>query len=124
MRILFMDDDEQRHKLFEKLVSAYKPGWEVTYAFTSQQAEDACRVHRFDIAFLDHDMGRESDHNGSMFATEILSSDRHYLPERVVVHSSNPDGANNMVSKFRSAGIPSCWTMLYEVDREIRAGEL
>jgi CheY-like chemotaxis protein len=124
MRILFLDDDEQRHKLFRRVTEAFKPAWDVVYAWTSQEAEEACTFFKFDIAFLDHDLGEESIHNGSMFATEILSGAQYLHPKLVIVHSSNPEGAANMVSKFRSCDIKARWHMAHEVDRMIRSNEL
>lgn len=117
MRILVLDDDDERHAAFRKYL---EPEHEVYHTFTVEQTVNALIGEPvFDVAFLDHDL---NDHqykstqsggygnvslNGfdvASFIARILSKDKR--PKRVVVHSWNPDGAKMMHGVIAESGIP------------------
>jgi CheY-like chemotaxis protein len=104
MHILVIDDDDTNDRIpwFLQLESV---GFLVSSARTSADALDmlAAGTH-FDLVCFDHDLG-EGSKNGSQIASEILNhADHYYVPRAVLVHSMNPEGAQNIASKFHSYG--------------------
>lgn len=122
--IIFIDDDKKRHKAFKDVVRVHTVDWLVHYVERSQLAIEMFRLTPYHIAFFDHDLGDASTLNGSMLATEVLSNPELCKPKRVIVHSSNPSGAANIVSKFRSEEIPVQWLLFDTVLRAIKAGPI
>lgn len=103
MRVLVVDDDPRRHAFFDQ---AYL-GDEVVHAYGYYEATDALtKGSKFEVVQLDHDLGdlRKPDtitemygnleltgyHVAHFMATELEFKLR---PDRVIVHSVNPDGA-------------------------------
>lgn len=119
MRILVLDDDENRHDYFARELALL--GQEVVHTWTYDQCVDALtNQDRFDVVFLDHDL---NDHGvksvmvgGSLYGgiQELDGRDVAYYmaqrldkdkrPGQVVVHSWNPDGAREMVQILRDDG--------------------
>ena len=106
MRILVVDDEQARHNYF---IQAYA-GHQVAHAYGYYEAVDALdKGPKFDIVQLDHDLGdhRTPDHMVEMYgryeltgwhvahhmATEMSCDMR---PDKVIVHSVNPDGARSI----------------------------
>ena len=109
MRILFLDDDKQRHASY-RLISI---GDEVDHAWS---AEEAIRMldsgERYDYATLDHDLDEYAqmgqtprDPTGQAVALHIASMPLEKRPKRVNVHSFNPVGAKRMVETLHEAGV-------------------
>ena len=124
MRILILDDDENRHRAF---IGALR-GHSLTHAWTSQEANHHLHdpAHDgFDVVFLDHDLGEFGEHSagtGLHVAHEVagLSEDRR--PTLTVVHSHNPDGAAEMMRVLYRAGLnaqrePFCEHLLTRLSR-------
>lgn len=102
MRVLVIDDSTSRLNWFQDVLEAM--GHDVRTASDPQAALDQFHETSFDLAFFDHDLGSEP--NGSQIAGQILRSSKFRPPRSVWIHSSNVVGADNIASKFRSAGIP------------------
>lgn len=104
LHILVIDDeDDQRLVWFRKTFG--EMGHRVQTAQTAAAAMDLFREFKFDLAFFDHDLGET--YGGSDIAGKVLNDpDTYQYPGAVWVHSMNPDGALNIASKFRSAGVP------------------
>lgn len=109
-RILFLDDDEERHRGFSQMTI----GNVVDHVYTARQAIEALEKNpQYDYVYLDHDldymatMGREPlEETGQVVADHIaekLSKDKH--PKHVVVHSYNRPGAARMGRKIKEAGL-------------------
>jgi CheY-like chemotaxis protein len=102
MRILFLDDDPERHALFNQALdmSMQEQVWAV---YDVAGAIDALEEGSpFDIAFLDHDLdGRiyvqESEGTGTEVAQHITTLEPADRPGLIVVHSFNPAGASRML---------------------------
>lgn len=110
--ILVIDDDvvgvddlePPRQLWFAERLAAL--GHTVTAAHSSAEACRLLRERSFDLAFFDHDLGEDA--TGSTIAGQILRQPEDYrCPSAVWVHSHNPIGAENIASKFRSAGVPT-----------------
>lgn len=110
-RILFLDDDHSRHLY----ASEYFIGHDAYHAYTVAEAVFYLKnVERFDLAFLDHDLGGEQMFpSGPGTGTEVAEFISHMgeedRPKVVVVHSYSPAGAKRMVEVLRGVGIPSTW---------------
>lgn len=108
MKILFFDDDAQRHDLFLASLQQPRSDAETYHAYSIRQAWgilDANRLEPFDYAFLDHDMGPmfETDpwktgEAVARFIAGLVPSER---PRKIVLHSFNPDGARRMAVTLR-----------------------
>lgn len=109
MKILFLDDNPQRHHKFKKATV----GLDVTYAWTSDEAIKFLGETVFDQVSLDHDLeeklnmelpgqGKGSGYDVAMF---IASLPKERQPKLAVVHSFNPEGARRMCVVLNKAGI-------------------
>ena len=86
-KILFIDDEEVRHKLMSKKYY----GHNITYVKTAKEAFKALKNDTFDVIFLDHDLG--TDKTGADIAERIKKMK---IKSQVIVHSLNPVGAKNI----------------------------
>jgi CheY-like chemotaxis protein len=104
LHILVIDDeDDPRLIWFRQTLGDM--GHRVHTAQTADAALDLFREFQFDLAFFDHDLGGR--YGGSDIASRVLNDpDTYQCPKSVWVHSMNTQGAQNIASKFRSAGIP------------------
>ncbi len=107
-RFLFLDDNPKRHDHFKTL----SVGCDVTYVWTAEECMSALSNEKsFDCVFLDHDLGgrefvKEIEGSGSevaLFIRDDLEKD-HY-PDKIIVHSWNPEGAKRMISYIGPTGI-------------------
>ena len=103
MRILFLDDDHER------LVAAKRhfPGQELILVETAKQAIDAIdSMPRFDLIHLDHDLGGiflpSDEKSGYHVACHIANLPKSKLPDNIIVHSYNPDGAKRMLAALKN----------------------
>lgn len=103
-KFLFLDDTPERHEHFDKLCQNLDV--EVWHAWNVRQAIDRLRKVRFDTVWLDHDLeDTDRDNTGFVVAKFIaihLGVDRQ--PENVIIHSWNPDGAQDMANILRDNG--------------------
>lgn len=105
MKVLFLDDDPNRRRIARE----HFIGHELSEAETAKQAIDMLdKYSPFDLVHLDHDLGGEvfvpSDEvSGFAVAQHICSMEKAKRPRRIVVHSFNPVGANNMMHILRNS---------------------
>ncbi len=112
-RILFLDDNPERHAAFDLLVLGDD---EVTHVRTA----DECRAallgsEPFDQVWLDHDLGDFSaagveGHYAAEDGSSLAEWFRLHLPperypDRVLIHSWNPDGARRMGRLIAETGV-------------------
>jgi NAD+-processing family protein with receiver domain len=112
VRILFLDDDPKRHELFARAHIGHQVTfvWGVFDAVRALGASE-CAGEPFDYACLDHDLGghqmvESGEATGYEVAQHIAFMTTEARPRRVVVHSFNPVGAQNMVRLLADAGVP------------------
>lgn len=107
MKILVLDDDDNRHRGFDRILQ----GRQVLHAYTASQAILALENDGpFSLVCLDHDLDLVSllkDPGCGMDVAEYLRLhlDRSKYPARVLVHSWNEPAAERMVAAIREAGI-------------------
>jgi DNA-binding NarL/FixJ family response regulator len=97
MRVLFLDDEELRHRA----VKRFNPRF--THTYTARQAIEALAASRYEVCFLDHDLGGpETGHDVARWLAQQEPTNR---PSRVFVHSMNPVGVARMVRTLTDAGV-------------------
>jgi hypothetical protein len=117
MKILFLDDEEMRHRLVRRHTMRF------THVHTAQQAIEAMQAQRFDVVFLDHDLAPShyvslqqaqagvwgSELGGQPTGYEVVrwmvKQDPATVPAHTIIHSMNPAGADRMVSALHQAGL-------------------
>lgn len=126
MKILVLDDNEQRHESFAQRFSR---DCDVTHVRTVTEALEALRDKSYDLVYLDHDLEdyQQSGMYGSSVELTGLDVARFIArmpevvgqpPTRVVVHSWNPAGARAMVSTLREAGIPTTYEPFQDIIKQ------
>lgn len=100
MKILFLDDDKNRHATFRM----NNIGLDITYVWTADEAIEAFKKEVFDEVSLDHDLawqknmqlpdaGEGSGYDVAIFISKLPKEKR---PKMVIIHSLNPAGAHRM----------------------------
>lgn len=112
MRILFFDDDPQRHKEFRRLCRAAGLDAavldDIYHTHRIEQAKVALNGDRFDWAFLDHDLDGQvgvepGERTGLAVAQYIAGMVPGQRPGRVVIHTMSPEGEAAMLAALYSA---------------------
>jgi hypothetical protein len=107
--VFLLDDDERRHRWFQKRFS----GDELAVAETVEEAKKLLAVGRYDAIFLDHDLlphhYESNDHddfsNTGYAIAEFLNDNRELQrAATIIVHTRNADAAIPMVQKLRESG--------------------
>lgn len=113
MKILILDDDENRHRLFKK---HFTPLHQLTHVITAREAIHYLQHDNFDAIFLDHDLGGHAfvDSNGpeeTGYTVALWLRDHpNRCPKNVYIHSMNPIGASNIQSVLPDSVIaPGIW---------------
>ena len=104
MFILFLDDNDDRHEQAERGLN--NSGHILLHAYNQQDvllALKACQ-EKIGLAMFDHDLDN-GEPTGSDIATVWLNEETDKYPARVIVHSNNYAGAQNIISKFQSADV-------------------
>lgn len=113
MRILILEDDKERQV---KFLANFAPGNEILLVATAEGCIAALRDQHWDILFLDHDLGDKiMVESGPGTGYEVacwLEQNIFHVPEIVVVHSFNPDGASRIQAALSgSVRLPGAWDM-------------
>lgn len=111
MRILVLDDLEQRHKLIHDLY----PEHELVHTYTYTQFIDQLQLE-WDIIYLDHDLGdvctyidgwgNICGYNGLHAVMRICEIGK---LTKVIIHSSNSVGAQAMLQMLLRFNIEAIW---------------
>lgn len=115
MKILFLDDNEERHRIFMRsnIGHVVYPVWTADEAIAVLSSRVGFDDGPFDVASLDHDLSFEAqsgmrpqgEKTGLDVARFIASMPPDLRPLRVIVHSFNPAGAAAMIDVLRDAGV-------------------
>ena len=103
MRIFFLDDNHNRYKVF----ASNCIGHTIDYAQTAEQALRMLATNEYDIIFLDHDLNEEhytGDYSLAPTGFTVAKQMRefnHLHGAKVVVHSLNSDGRQNIKSAIK-----------------------
>jgi CheY-like chemotaxis protein len=107
--VFLLDDDERRHRWFERRFN----GDDLSIAETVEDAKQILEKEAFDAIFLDHDLlphHYESNNHDDFGRTGYAIAE--WLNERpdlqraatIIVHTRNADAAIPMVQKLRESG--------------------
>lgn len=107
--VMLLDDDERRHRWFEKRFT----GDNLAIAATVEEAKALLADNAYDAIFLDHDLlphHYESNDHDDFASTGYAIAE--WLNERpqlqraatIIVHTRNADAAIQMVQKLRESG--------------------
>lgn len=110
MKILILDDREIRHEYFKKLYIQH----DLTHVYTSKECIDQLNINKFDVVFLDHDLGgtdnfEESGDNTGYEVAKWLRKNEGKQPNQIILHSFNPVGRKNMKSLLPHAVESPCF---------------
>lgn len=118
MRILFLDDNEDRHKKFKQ----NSIGFSVDHVYTAQEAIGKLSENDYDLIYLDHDLDHktenelnEDEEDGRFVARQLAKMEKH-LNSTVVIHSLNRSGGIIMKGILEDSGflnvlhLPFAWT--------------
>lgn len=100
MKILFLDDEDWRHKAMDRR----HPHDVVQHVHTIRQFKAALERERFDLASLDHDLTDDNSETGMHAVEHLCSMPRELVPARIIVHSWNSHAAGKMMAALRDAG--------------------
>jgi hypothetical protein len=111
MRILILEDDENRNVYFRR---NFAPN-EIVITDDSKECIKLLVDENWDMLFLDHDLGGQqmvsSGENTGYEVAQFLEENSIFVPPRVVIHSFNPIGARNMHQALpRATVMPGAWT--------------
>ena len=107
--VMLLDDDERRHRWFEKRFS----GDELSIAVTVDEAKELLAENSYDAIFLDHDLlphhyesndHRDSANTGYAVAEWLCERTDLQRAATIIVHTRNADAAITMVQKLRETG--------------------
>jgi CheY-like chemotaxis protein len=104
MRILFLDDDKERHrKVRQRFI-----GTIALYVFNYNEAVAALAGDEpFDVAHLDHDLMEQTaavEKTGYDVAVYITTMPPDRRPRQIVIHSLNEVGRQRMAETLTAAG--------------------
>jgi CheY-like chemotaxis protein len=110
MRILFLDNDPERHSAFDRWLGG---AYEVQHVYTVEDAIEALTVERFDIVSLDCDLDSQVTSAGGAPRITVPTGQEvaafvagmSERPGLVVIHSHNEAGAARMLSLLGGAAL-------------------
>ena len=104
MKVLFLDDDLNRHRLFKEHFGDECK--EISFVETSKEAIEALSYCDYDSIFLDHDLGgeyfTESTEQSGWGVAKWIADNIKYKPI-IIIHSLNPAGAIRMYHTLKDA---------------------
>jgi len=114
MNILFLDDDEIRHEMFEKWVIK---GIHATTTKSYKEFIAVAPLKNWDIISLDHDLGVEDQmcipHVTNRFPTGLdvarYMIENDIKAKKIIIHSYNSVGAANMINIFKEVGVTAIY---------------
>lgn len=129
MRILFLDDDRNRHSLFtNKLDNIGAKDISLHHAFDYNSFVELVSKNNYDMVFLDHDLSYEAvmcdpnnieEKTGTDVAKWICENKKPNELNEIVIHSLNPVGSKNMVSILFEYGFSVVCCTFYTVIRHL-----
>lgn len=105
MKIFILEDNEYRMAKFRRELI----GHEIDRAATVEEGTSLVVANKYDLMFLDHDLGGEEmvnsyDDNTGYKLAEFIASFTQNKTTPCVVHSCNPAGADNICRVLPHAG--------------------
>lgn len=119
IKVLFLDDDEQRHMIAKKNLI----GTDLTQVYTAKEAIDKLQSSSYDVVFLDHDLADHhyqnydsSDEQTGQEVAKFIANHRNTHKNTVfVLHSLNPNGRAAMKNILKDCHViekPFAWQIV------------
>ena len=114
LNIVILEDDPNR-------IEKFKAGLVGNSLFITKEPREAIarlRTKDVNVLFLDHDLGYtgQPERSGPGTGYEVavwLERNPKFQPKKIIIHSLNPDGQQNMKRALPNAEIrPAVWDML------------
>lgn len=106
MRIFILEDDPRRISWMKK---NFYSGIKLDITDVAKEAITLLTENRYDIVFLDHDLGGEQMVDSSVLNTgSTVAKMIHETKNKdltVIIHSYNPSGAEIMINSMRNNGV-------------------
>ncbi len=123
-RILFLDDDPERHRLIAKRIP------EARHVHTATEAIDELRAKPWDVVMLDHDLdqfGAVDPGTGEDVVDWVLAHPIRFRNTLFIIHSHNWIFGPLMLAKLSDAGLPVVRYRAAETDpfflSKVRSGD-
>ncbi len=110
MNIFILEDDDGRIQIFKNILDS---SHNAIYCDNAKDALTILSENKFDVIFLDHDLGglvyvdSEDPNTGFQVAKNISSDVEKYKNVKIIIHSWNPVGAINMFNVLVEKGMKS-----------------
>ena len=110
MNVLILEDSPERQEQFKKSLANHN----ITITDSSKIAIEKLSNEKFDLLFLDHDLGGkahvQSGENTGYEVAKFLEENMQFAPNFIIVHSMNIVGAKNIMNALpRAVHIPCIW---------------
>lgn len=115
MNILFLDDDDARHRTFDNSIAKLGINADIAHVSNADQAIKALKRNKYDLVFLDHDLGGEiyvdvNHRNTGSEVARVIYNNNLQPSAIIIIHSLNPVGAINMQKTIgRGYVVPRAW---------------
>jgi CheY-like chemotaxis protein len=104
MRVLILEDDLERRKLFSRALRGVSI---IMMVDCPDMCIDLLGKSQWDVLFLDHDLGGKaytpSDDSSGYKVAEWLAGNPNHMPGKVFIHTMNGAGADNMARALPDA---------------------
>lgn len=107
MRALIVDDSVDRQRALERVLK--HKGAEVAQALNFEEALNKLYAEKFDLVYLDHDLGQGFVKSGDQLVDAILGLPQDSRPRAVAVHTSDSVIGRDMVGRLKEAGIEATY---------------
>ena len=114
MKVFVLEDDSHRIEEFKKRFT--ERNWESVFTDTAKEAIEHLITTKFDLIFLDHDLGgqvyvsEDNENTGSAVVRAITKdSEKTNMDTPIIIHSLNTPAASSMAKNLADYGFSSIW---------------
>jgi CheY-like chemotaxis protein len=110
-KVLILEDDKERHRQFKQRMLEIGASYDLVE--NADEAINLLKTKKYDIIFLDHDLGGEvyvSENNKNTGSEVARYLNKNMVESIVIIHSLNPIGSEYMQSLIpNSLIVPFVW---------------
>lgn len=114
MKVFVLEDDTHRIEEFKKRFA--ERNWESVFTDTAKEAIEHLNTTKFDLIFLDHDLGGQvyvpesNENTGSAVVRAMIeNSEKTNMDTPIIIHSLNTPAADSMAKNLADFGFSSIW---------------
>jgi len=106
MKVLILENEMKRIRVFKEW---FEDKFDLTVCMNAFTGESAVRSDKFDVIFLDHDLGKdgeemESEERNTGYQVSKVIMENVDTSTPIIIHSMNAVGAENMAQLLGAAG--------------------